>query len=185
MAAATDTDDSLLAQLAVPHRAKYAYRELLGRGLGALPAVRRGLRHADADVRYWCCQYLDRFLEPETLADLISMLDDHDPRVRLTTLHTLSCDRCKEGNCRPAEAAVLPRAMALLAGDPDEHVRAHAVGLVGQWVHTNPDAEAALVKATTSDSNPTVRKKARWYVPGGPIHRRTKPKTPKRRNSVT
>jgi hypothetical protein len=174
-------DDPLLAELAIPHRAKAGYRQLLSRGLDALPTVRRGLRHANADVRYWCCQYLDRFLEPELLADLISMLDDADPRVRVSTLHTLSCDRCKEGDCRPEEAMVLPRALDMLAGDPDAHVRAHAVGLVGRWVHANAAAEAALLEAKTSDANPTVRKKAAWHLPGGPIHRRTRPKPQKRR----
>jgi HEAT repeat protein len=185
MAAATVSYDSLLAELAIPHRAKAAYRQLLKSDIDALPAIRRGLRHATADVRYWCCQYLDRFLEPEVLGDLIAMLDDPDHRIRVSTLHTLSCDRCKEGDCRPEEAAVLPRALALLAGDPDAHVRAHAIGLVGRWVHTNSDAEAALLKAMRSDPSPAVRKKAGWLAPGGPIHRRTRPKTPNRRNSVT
>lgn len=175
MAAANETYDSLLAELAISHRAKYAYRILLKRGLDALPAVRRGLRHANADVRYWCCQYLDRFLEPEVLADLISMLDDSDHRVRLSTLHTLACDRCKEGDCRPEEAAVLPRAIELLAGDPDAHVRAHAIGLVGRWAHTNPDAQAAIAQAMKADSSPAVRKKAAWFAPGGARYRRTAP----------
>jgi HEAT repeat protein len=176
MSATVAKDDSLLAELAIPHRAKAAYRLLLSRGLDAMPLVRRGLRHANADVRYWCCQYLDRFLEPEALGDLISMLDDPDHRIRVSTLHTLSCDRCKEGECRPEAAAVLPRALALLASDPDAHVRAHAIGLVGRWVHTKPDVEAALLQAMRLDPSPAVRKKAGWLVPGGPIHRRTAPK---------
>jgi HEAT repeat protein len=184
MAAASDPYDSLLAELAIPHRAKAAYRQLLKSGLEAMPAIRRGLRHDNADVRYWCCQYLDRFLEPEVLGDLIAMLDDTDERIRVSTLHTLSCDRCKEGACRPDEGAVLPRAMALLADDPDAHVRAHAIGLVGRWVHTNSNAEAALLKAMQSDPSPAVRKKAGWLVPGGPVHRRTKPKAARRHNTV-
>jgi hypothetical protein len=175
MAAVTDSYPSLLAELAVTHRARYAYRELLRRGLDAMPAVRRGLRHANADVRYWCCQYLDRFLEPEALGDLVAMLDDTDPRVRVSTLHTLDCDRCKEGDCRPEEAAVLPRALELLAHDPDAHVRAHAVGLVGRWVHSNPAALAAIEHATKSDKSRAVRKKAAWHAPGGAIYRRTAP----------
>jgi hypothetical protein len=174
MAAATDSYTSLLADLGIPHRAKGAHRELLRRGLDALPAVRRGLAHPNADVRYWCCQYLDRFLEPDSLADLISMLDDPDPRVRLSTLHTLSCDRCKEGDCRPEERDVLPRAIALLVNDTDAHVRAHAVGLVGNYVHSSGTALAAIT-AATGDSSPAVRKKAKWYAPGGAIYRRTRP----------
>jgi HEAT repeat protein len=175
MPAANDSYDSLLAELAIPHRAKAAHRELLRRGLAALPAARRGLRHANADVRYWCCQYLDRFLEAEALGDLISMLADPDPRVRVSTLHTLVCDRCKEGDCRPEERDVLPRALGLLARDPDAHVRALAVELVGQWVRTSREALAAVEQAIKADSSPTVRKKAAWYAPGGAIYRRTAP----------
>jgi len=175
MAAAGDTYASLLAELAVPHRAKYAHRALLKAGLDALPTIRRGLKYQNADVRYWCCQYLDRFLVPDALADLISMLDDPDHRVRVSALHTLSCDRCKEGDCRPEEKDVLPRALRLLASDPDPHVRAHAIGPVGRAVHTNAEAAAAIAQAMKSDSSPAVRKKAAWHAPGGAIYRRTRP----------
>jgi HEAT repeat protein len=173
MPAAKATYAALLAELAVPHRARAASRQLLSAGHDALPNVRDGLRHANANVRYRCCQFLDRFLEPEILGDLIAMLDDPDPKVRNTTLHTLACDRCKEGNCRTEEGLVLPRVLALLANDPDRHVRAMAVEVVGQFVQTSPQAQAALVTAHKSDSGPTVRKKAAWYAPGGAIYRRT------------
>jgi hypothetical protein len=166
------SDQVLVEQLGVPHRAGAAYRGLLSRGRDALPAVRDGLRHGSADVRYHCCRFLDRFLEPETLNALIAMLGDTDHRVRVAVLHTLACDRCKEGTCRPEGAAVLPRAMALLAGDPDAHVRAMAIEVVGGWVHTNPAAATALQAAQQSDASATVRKKAGWYAPGGAIHRR-------------
>ena len=171
----SSTYRALLAELAIPHRAKYAHRALLKAGLDALPTVRRGLRHENADVRYWCCQYLDHFLVPEALGDLIAMLDDTDHRVRVSTLHTLGCDRCKEGDCRPEEKDVLPRALKLLAGDPDPHVRAHAIGLVGRSVHTNTEAAAAIARAMKSDPSPAVRKKAAWHAPGGAIYQRTRP----------
>ena len=112
--------------------------------------------------------------------DLVAMLGDPDARVRGSALHALACDRCKEGSCRPVEAEVLPRAMALLATDPDAHVRAHAIGLVGRWVHTNSTAEAALLQAMRSDSSAAVRKKAGWLMPGGTIYRKTVPKLRKR-----
>jgi hypothetical protein len=168
--------DTLVAMLAVPHHAKSAHRALLGRGLDALPAVRAGLAHQNADVRYWCCQFLDHFLTSEVMDELVGMLNDADHRVRCSTLHALTCERCKEGSCRPEERKVLPQAIALLGSDPDPHVRAHAIGLVGRWVHTNRDAEAALLQAMKSDLTPAVRKKAGWYVPGGTIYQRTAPK---------
>src|SRR6516162_8355629 len=169
----------LVDKLAIPHHARGAHRALLRSGLDALPAIREGLRHVSADVRFWCCQFLDHFLVPEVMDDLVSMLRDPDSRVRCSALHTLSCDRCKEGACRPEEAKVLPRAIALVVGDPDPHVRAHAIGLVGRWVHTNADIEALLCSAMKSDPSPAVRKKASWLVPGGTIYQRTAPKARK------
>ena len=165
--------EAFVAQLAVPHRASGAYRGLISCGLDALPAVRAGLRHESADVRHRCCQFLDHFLTPEVVGDLISMLDDADHRVRSSALHALACHRCKEGSCRPGEAQVLPRAIAVLANDRSPHVRAMAIEVGGRWVHTNLAAEAALVKAMESDPNSTVRKKAGWYGPGGTTYRRT------------
>jgi hypothetical protein len=166
----------MIEALAVPHRATRAYRELLDLGVSAMLSVRTGLRHENADVRFHCCRFLDRYLSPETLPDLLGMLNDGDKRVRCSALHTLACDRCKEGDCRPEEGQVLPGAMRILVSDPDAHVRAMAIEVVGQFVHTNDLARAAISSASRDDLSSTVRKKAGWYVPGGPIHSRTKPR---------
>jgi len=64
--------------------------------------------------------------------------------------------------------------------DHDAHVRAYAIELVGRWVHTHTEAEAAVVHARDHDLSPAVRKKAGWYAPGGSIHRKTAPAAPKR-----
>jgi HEAT repeat protein len=166
----------LINQLAVRHRATTAYRTLFAMGFAVVPAVREGLRHEHAAVRYYCCTLLDHFLVPEALGDLIDMLRDPDPRVRQSALHTLACDRCKQGACRPVEAEVLPEALRVLDEDGDPHVRAMAIEVIGQYVHTNPLAERALLDANSTDSSPAVRKKAGWYAPGGPIHTRTAPR---------
>ena len=171
----------LIEQLGIPHRRMAAYRELLALGPAALPSVRAGLKHANRAVRSLCVFFLDHYLTPEVLLDLIAMLDDPHPRVRLVALHALACDRCKEGDCRPEEGAVLPRALAILANDPDPHVRAMAIELIGRFVHTSVEAECALLSAKADDPSPAVRKKAGWYAPGGTIHRRTAPRTPRRR----
>jgi hypothetical protein len=42
MAAATGPYDSLPTELAIPHRVRTAYRQLLKGGLDVLPAIRRG-----------------------------------------------------------------------------------------------------------------------------------------------
>ena len=104
---------ALVSKLPFPHHVSGAYQALLNCGLGALPAVQTGSRHKSADVRYRCCQFLDHYLMPEIIDDLVAMLDDPDHRVRCAALHTVTCDRCKEGSCRPEEAKVLPRAIEL------------------------------------------------------------------------
>jgi HEAT repeat protein len=170
----------LVEMLAVPYRATAAYNDLLKLGHAALPVVQAGLRHGSADVRFHCCRFLDRYLRPDILSDLLGMLNDSDERVRVTTLHTLACERCKEGSCRPEEAQVLPQAMRLLASDPSAHVRAMAIEVIGQFVHTNPSAVEAIEAAARSDKSSTVRKKAGWYASGGTIYRRSAPKAPRR-----
>jgi hypothetical protein len=169
-------DLNLIEELAVPYKARHAYQRLLLRGAVLIPLMRANLRHPNADVRDYCCKFLDHYLDLEALDELVLMLDDPDPKVRASSMHALACDRCKEGACRPDEALVLPRAIRLMTSDPDAHVRALAVEVVGLSVHTRSEAEAALLKAVQSDPSPMVRKKARWFAPGGAIHARTRPK---------
>ena len=71
---------------------------------------------------------------------------------------------------------VLGPIIRILLRDPDRHVRQYACEVVGKWVHTHPTAVKALVEATMNAAAPSVRKKAGWYVPGGTIHQRTKPR---------
>jgi hypothetical protein len=175
----------LINQLAIPHHAKAAYRQLFSMGFDIASVAQEGLKHENASVRYYCCSLLDHFLLPEALEDLISILHDPDAKVRTIALHTLACDRCKEGECRPAEKDILPVALQMLNEDNDAHVRAMAIEVVGQYVHHNKIAEQALIKANKGDSSPTVRKKAGWYMPGGPIFNRTVPKMTKARDKVS
>lgn len=170
-------ETELLEQLAIKHHAKAAYRKLFAMGFEVVPIAKEGLKHEHASVRYYCCSLLDHFLAPEALEDLIGMVDDPDPEVRVMALHTLACDRCKEGDCRPAEAKVLSKALRILHDDSNAHVRAMAIEVVGQYVHHNKLAEEALLEANKKDVSPTVRKKAGWYMPGGPIFKRTVPKS--------
>jgi hypothetical protein len=157
----------LIENLAIPHRAPDAYRALMHMGLSALPAGRAGLRHDSADRRYHCCRFLDHYLAPNSLGDVLCVLDDVDERLRISTLHTLACGCCKEGPCRPNAAQVLPRAIKLLAEDSSPQVGAMAAEVVGQFVHAIPEAEAAVSKAARSDPSTKVRKKAGAYAPEG------------------
>ena len=168
-------------QLGVPYRAGDAYWALIAAGFDVVPYVRAGLHHPNADVRYHCVRVLDHYLTADVLDDLISMLDDPDERVRCSALHTLACDRCKEGDCRPSKAQVVMRAIRALRQDPGAHARAMAIEVVGQWVHSSDEAVAALVQAAAADTSSSVRKKASWYAPGGAVYVRT---APKRRKDV-
>ncbi|GII31990.1 HEAT repeat domain-containing protein [Planotetraspora mira] len=167
------SDERVVEALGSAPRTSSAYRHLLNRGRAAVPAIRTGLRHPDPVVREQCCKLLDHLLVEDAIEEMIAILEDPVPSVRVAAVHALSCDRCKTDACRPDEALVLAPGMRLLRHDPDPHVRAMAVELVGRFVHTSVEAEAALIQARQADPSPAVRKKAGWYAPGGTIHRRT------------
>jgi HEAT repeat protein len=168
--------DAVVSDLAVPHRAKKALRLLMEAGRAGTPAVRRGLAHANPVIRAQCCNVLDHFLDEAALPELVATLHDANSHVRARALHALSCDRCKEGACRPDEAQVVPIATRLLAEDADRYVRTSAVQALAPFVHRRADVRQALIAAHESDPDPMVRKVAGWHCPGGPIFegRRTK-----------
>jgi hypothetical protein len=171
-----DTDRrAVIEDLATPHKARQAYWALRRFGPGVAEDARSGLRHESPAVRLWCVRLLDHFFEPQMASDLLTMLDDPAGPVRSAALHTLACDRCKAPGMRPDRTELLPRAIALLADDPNRYVRAMAAEVVGAEVHSSSQAERAFVKAAESDPAPSVRKKAGWFIPGGPIWRRTVP----------
>ncbi|GAA2613263.1 HEAT repeat domain-containing protein [Actinomadura fulvescens] len=167
------SDERVVEALGSAPRTSSAYRELLARGRAAVPAIRAGLRHWSPTVREQCCKLLDHLLVEDAVEEMIAMLDDPIPSVRVAAVHALSCDRCKTDACRPTEAMVLAPGLRLLRHDPDAHVRAMAVELVGRFVHASTEAETALVRAREADPSPAVRKKAGWYAPGGTIYRRS------------
>jgi HEAT repeat protein len=165
-----------VARLADPLRAPQAYRHLVRAGPDARHAVVQGLDADDVSTRRHCARALDRLVDESSFPALIALLDDTEPLVRVEAIHALACDRCKSDAARPAAIAVLPKAVEVLTTDADAHVRAYAVELVGRYVHTHAAAEQAIVAAAKTDPSPAVRKKARWYAPGGTIHTKTKPR---------
>jgi HEAT repeat protein len=161
-------------------RASVAYRELVRRGHGAIAAIVAGLQHESPAVRLHCCELLDTLLVPEAEQDLLAMLADSDAAVRAAALHAVACDKCKQ-HCRlQAQSVVLSEGTRLLDADPAPGVRAQAIGVVGRFVHTSEEATAAIVRACQRDPSPAVRKKARLYMPGGTIYRKTTPKMARR-----
>lgn len=173
-----DTDyDRLVSDLAVEHRSAAARRALNAAGSDATPAVRRGLLHPNPIVRIRCCMVLDHYLDADALPELVANLGHEVAGVREWALHALACDRCKQGECRPAEDDVVPIALEMLAGDPGRYVRKTAALMLGPAVHRRPDIAAALARARDSDPDPLVRKVAGWWAPGGPCFERTAPKS--------
>jgi hypothetical protein len=168
---------ALLSDLAIPHRAKIACRRIFMLGRDAVAVAEAGLAHENPDVRLYCTLLLDRLAGTNSFVMLLPLLDDPDARVRSRALHSLACNRCKSDDvCLLDTATILPLAQRALRDDPDAHVRAMAVEVVGTWVHTHPTAADALAIASKSDPSPAVRKKARWFAPGGAIYNRTQPK---------
>ncbi|MFF7988666.1 HEAT repeat domain-containing protein [Kitasatospora xanthocidica] len=168
-------NEALVSCLGDPQRTVAAYRELLRRAADCLDAVRAGLSHPDPAVREGCCRLLDHLVDTDSMDRLVAMADDPDARVRIAAFHALACDRCKGDTCAPGADRVLGPGLRHLADDPDPQVRLRAVELVGKFVHSDPRALAALRSSHERDPSPAVRKKAGWFLPGGPIHRRTAP----------
>jgi HEAT repeat protein len=145
-----------VAQLGVPSGRQRAKLHLLASGRRALPAVRHGLQHQKTIVRRQCVNILDHLVDEDSLSVLASSLDDADPGVRARALHALSCDRCKEGACRPAEELWVPRALELL-GHPDPDLRAAAIDALGRVAARRSDASKALAIAAQREVDKGLR----------------------------
>lgn len=158
-------DDELLDRLLVEHHAKAAFWLLWDRASKDNTGVRRGLRHPDASVRSACCRILDHFLDDAALDDVVARLDDPAADVRAWALHTLGCDRCKEGTCRPGGDVVVDAALRLLAGDPDGRVRAVAADVLGRLAAAGHERIlAALAAARDDDADRVVRQAAARFL---------------------
>lgn len=166
-----------IRDLTVPHRRQEAHRKLRRIGAPARPAVEEGLLSDDPVVRAECTLLIDRLAGNDSFEFVMLLLDDPDARVRGHAIHALACDRCKgEDVCALPRDDLIPEAVRLLADDPDTHVRAIAVEVLARWMHDDLQVQRALERAAVDDPSPVVRKKARWFLPGGKVYERTKPR---------
>src|SRR6185436_3002968 len=78
-------------------------------------------------------------------ATLFAVLDHPDARVRGRALHALSCEHCKQGECRPGQAA-LRNALIAACDDPDPYVRYVAVEGLSAIIHDWDEALAAVAQ---------------------------------------
>ena len=169
-------------ELGIAHRAKAARRALQAAGAQAAGAIRLGLHHRDPVVVVACCDILDHTLDEAAIADLVECTARSDPTVRARALHALACDKCKHGACRPGEAMILEAANRALH-DEDRAVRLQAVTALGPAVRRSDSAFDAVRTRAVDDSDPCVRKVARWYLPGGPVYEGRRTKTGRLRRS--
>ena len=105
------------------------YEWLLALGPAALPAIRAGLQSSNWQVRRWSAICLDRLADAEALIDLIPLLTDPHPQVRLWAVHSIACDHCKSGATCPED--VVPRLIERALDDPSVKVRRMAVIMLG------------------------------------------------------
>jgi HEAT repeat protein len=159
------SDDEVLDRLTVKHLSRAAYWRLWEGATTDNSAVRRGLAHPDPRVRAACAQILDHFLDDAALTEIVDCLHDDNPRVRASALHTLGCDRCKEGTCRPGEPIILPEAIRMLREDPNPHVRTVAATTLGKSAAIRrSDVVHALAAARDGDPDRHVRRAAARLV---------------------
>jgi hypothetical protein len=120
---ADDTYDALVEQLADRTTRGASRRALMEAGPAATSALRRGLAHRHASVRVGCCFVLDHHLDDAAVPELVVNVGHKNRKVRAWALHALACDRCKEGDCRPGAADIIPLVVDRLANDPSTRVR--------------------------------------------------------------
>jgi len=105
------------------------YTSLVARGTAALPAIRRGLKHDNWQVRRWCAICLDRVADSDALGDLVPLLRDAKAQVRLWAVHSLACDHCKDDVTCPVD--VVPLLIERAEEDESLRVRRMAVIMLG------------------------------------------------------
>ena len=144
---------ALVAQFSDPARRMATLYQLMEIGDAALPAVRAGLKHADWHIRHWCAIFLDRAADPETLSELVPLLHDPEPQVRLWAVHSLSCAHCKDYVC-PID--VVPLLVERAEHDPVTRVRKMAVTMLA-GLPADPRIPIALERALARESDRKLR----------------------------
>lgn len=151
----TDADDPavLVAQFSDAELRVVTLFQLNALGDAALPAVREGLKHPDWHVRHWCAIFLDRGADAETLHDLIPLLTDPEPKVRLWAVHSMACQHCKDYAC-PID--VVPHLIDRAETDPITQVRKMAVTMLAEMPR-DARIRAVLERALTREQDRRLR----------------------------
>jgi HEAT repeat protein len=126
--------DELVAEFANGQNRWSAFLALYGHGANALPAVRKGLQDANWHIRHWSAILADNFADVETLRALTPLLHDPKAQVRVWAVHSLSCERCKDG---PNPVDVVPLLLERIERDSNIKVRRQALAMLAH--HRTPD----------------------------------------------
>jgi len=125
-----------------------------------VPALVAGLDDPEWRVRRTCCRLLDDVdFTPESLVALQRALDDSDPRVRRSALHTLSCQHCKPSGCALEVQPLFER----MANDPSHRVREAVLNPLGYQRH-GPWADRLVENLAANDPSNKLREKARGIL---------------------
>lgn len=148
----------LIAQLADPATLENAYQELRRTDPELLiPALVGALRSGSWRIRRSCCRILDDLdFTPESLEALEGALDDPDPRVRRSAVHTLSCQDCKPNGCALDVRPLFER----MVHDTSRTVRSSVLGPLS-WQRHGPWAENLVRYMATNDPSAALRQEAR------------------------
>ena len=152
--------DGWVALLAVSTRRQAARRHLMGIGARAVPAIRRGVHHDDPVVRRACVSMLDQLLDDDAIPDLVAALDDSDAEVVGRALHSLACDACTKGSCRPSDDLWVGRAIEL-AGHHDVDLRAKAIDALGKAAGRRADVGDVLLAIADREPDRRLSEMAR------------------------
>ncbi len=152
---------ALVSRLADPATAETAAATLRAQPSERLvPALVAGLRSSEWRVRRSCCRLLDDLdFTPDSLAALQRALDDPDPHVRRSALHTLSCQHCKPSGCALEVQPLLER----MARDPSRRVRDAVLNPLG-WQRHGPWAERLVEYLAVNDPSEKLREQARGVL---------------------
>jgi hypothetical protein len=159
---------ALVSQLADPATAGPAAATLKARPPDRLvPALVAGLESREWRVRRSCCRLLDDLdFTPESLAALQRALDDPDPRVRRSALHTLSCQHCKPSGCALEVQSLFER----MARDRSRRVREAVLNPLG-WQRHGPWGERLVEYMAANDPSEKLRDNARGILAGKAFER--------------
>ena len=135
-----------------------AWKALKSAGQEAVDALREGLSHPTWKVRQFCAMLLDEHWDVPALQRLTLALHDPKLKVRRAAVHSLGCDRCKNGE-NPID--VLPYVEERLREDKSIKVRRMAV-LTLAIQAPNKRIARVLRRALRDETDLKLRRFAQW-----------------------